>query len=238
MIISQNEDVIRRKWAGKLKDLLFSIQHKHKRFIQQALDHFGIDQKRERQKALDKMERKCDLYVKKKESEYERKCEIEITKLNDQPKRKPTSDFISHNKILRRLLIILQLFARLRDSDQHWWGHCISCWVKIHYKHANWWHYIAATFRSVCCNLFNINMQCPECNRRMSDWDEEVTANYRRNLIEKNWIEVMLSLESMKQQEIVNPVKYGKLHTDFIEEEMEYYKPIVKLMLSKKVAHS
>jgi len=236
MIISQTEGIIRRKRDEKLRTFIASSRYKRKRIVQIKLGVFGVDQERERQRTIEKYERKCEIYIEKKTNDYNKRCENEVKKFNEQPTKKPTSNFIAHNKLLGKLLVLLQYLARLRDSDLYWFGYCISCLRKIHYKDANWWHYISKIFKSVCCDLFNINLQCPECNLKMSQWDQEVTEKYRNNLIKKHWIEVVLSLENKKHQEMVNPAKYWHLTTDFITEEMECQTLVAKQMLSEKLS--
>lgn len=187
---------------------------------------------------IKKYNRKLEAYLAKKQADYDRQCKNDIQSFSIPKKIKKYPK--THNNLLDKLLIVIQKYVRLRDTDQSGYGRCICCKTKIHYSKGNGWHYIPRAYKSVCINLYNINLQCSTCNYLMSTgWDQErteqITTWYRENLIDKHGIEIVTDLEETKEKELSNPAKFWKVSMDMIKEELEYYIPLVKQMEREKL---
>ncbi len=129
------------------------------------------------------------------------------------------------------LLKTIQKYCRLRDSDKRWFGHCISCNKKVHYKKADWGHYISRIHNYTAFNTDNIHLQCKWCNIKMSlstEESKEIRNNYRKNLIKKIWLDKVQILEEGKHKV-----------ADFLcsswkkEKKQEYLEKIKKLKAEK-----
>lgn len=142
---------------------------------------------------IQKLEKKKNAELKKKEEMYKRKMLNEIRELEWKPKRIYKTD-APKIKPLQFALSIAQENARLRDTDADWYGFCIS--------HADdtifarwelaWWHRFSRNFRHICLEKENINAQCHTCNyTTWPKWDtvakEKVNAKYDENLDKKYW---------------------------------------------------
>jgi hypothetical protein len=93
----------------------------------------------------------------------------------------------------------VQKYARLRDSDVYGYWYCISCWNKVHYKKADWWHYISRRFMISAFDPDNIHLQCKTCNKPAHRWWKDWNIlEYRPRLIQKIWIWKVTKLENDK----------------------------------------
>ncbi len=140
-----------------------------------------------------------------------------------------------HNKLLNKLLTVLQLFVRLRDTDEYGRWFCISCGKKIHYKNANGGHYVPRSVRSYCIDLDNIHIQCPDDNKTMSLWSlesKQVKEKYRENLIKKIWLQKVLEMDDIQNQK-----KICHIPSYLIEELLDQYSPLVKKLVKSKQEH-
>ena len=96
----------------------------------------------------------------------------------------------------KKLYELVQKYARLRDSDKHWWWKCISCWKRVRRDKADGGHYISRTNMSTAFDEKNIHLQCKGCNG-MLWWN---LIEYRKNLIKKIGEDEVLKLEKKKHQ--------------------------------------
>lgn len=120
------------------------------------------------------------------------------------------------------LLTEIQLFAKLRDSDVLWYWECITCWKRVFYKKANWWHCISRKNRLTAYLEENINLQCVGCNKYLS-WNY---SEYYIKIDEKYWIWTYDRLSKLKWPLDVS--------VERIKEQITIYKQKNKQLLSTK----
>ena len=118
--------------------------------------------------------------------------------------------------IKNKLYELVQKYARLRDSDKYGWWKCISCWKKVRWDKADWWHYISRSNLSTAFDPMNIHLQCKYCNG-MLHWNY---IEYRKNLIKKIGLEEVERLERLKH-------KTRKRTKQELEEKIDYYSELV-----------
>lgn len=123
----ETEYTIRKKRDRQLYNITISARNRNKFNLQKKLEIFSIDQKDEIQRMEDKYSSILQKYIDKKTIDYRKKCEQEIEKLSDPVQKREKYRSPSHNNLLNKLLILLQTFVRLSDTDDKGRGLCISC---------------------------------------------------------------------------------------------------------------
>lgn len=160
-------------------------------------------------KAQQKYERTLEKYLKDQNRRFEKlKRQIEWKKPLKRLEKK--KDEIKPLK--KKLYELVQKYARLRDSDKHWWGRCISCWKRVRRDKADGGHYISRTNMSTAFDEKNINLQCKGCNW-MLWWN---LIEYRKNLIKKIGEPEVRRLEYLKH-------KTKRRTKKELEEKINYY---------------
>lgn len=122
-------------------------------------------------------------------------------------KKKTKKDELTKESIL----VLLQKYVRMIESNDEWYWECISCWWWLYWIgislrdwkqiRANWWHYMSKQRNATAFDLDNIHFQCSRCNAAMQRWWKQgdiAKENYRKNLIYKIWLEKVLNLEANK----------------------------------------
>lgn len=107
----------------------------------------------------------------------------------------------------------IQKYVRLRDSDNDGYWYCIVTGQRLHWKKANWWHYISASYKKTALNLDNIHFQSPSSNKIMSMWDKKADEHltlYRQNLIKKIWYDKVILLEEEHEEWKYKIYKWNK----------------------------
>ena len=187
-------------------------QQKKDQMIQKRMKQ--LEEKREKflkemkEKAQQKYERTLDKYLKDQNRRFEKlKRQIEwkkpLKKLEKKESLKPLKN---------KLYELVQKYARLRDSDKQWRWKCISCWKKVKWDKADWWHYISRSNMSTAFNENNIHLQCKGCNW-MLHWN---LIEYRKNLIKKIGEPEVRRLEYLKH-------KAKKRTKEELEKKIDYY---------------
>ena len=169
------------------------------------------------EKTLAKVKKRAELTYEKKKREIQGK-----RKLKKHTKKPPTTA-----KLKKDLYCLVQKYSRLRDSDVLWYWKCISCDRSVHYKKADWWHYISRQKMMTAFDPDNINLQCKRDNQAMAwlywlDEAKKVEAQYRENLIKKVWKKKVEWMEAnrnrrrdRKRSEIIDLIaKYKRLNRD------------------------
>lgn len=129
---------------------------------------------------------------------------------------------------------IIQKYVRLRDSDEKWYWNCIVTGQRLHYKKANGWHYISASYKKTALNPDNIHLQSPGSNKAMSMWDKTADYHlrlYRENLIKKIGLDRVLKLEKEHEERKYKVFKWNKWD---LEDIFRHYTLLVKDLESKK----
>lgn len=156
----------------------------------------------EAKKLNEKLDRKFQTYMNKKELEYKRKCANEIRKLEWKPERQYKKK-VTPFKTLEFAMELQQENSKLRDTDRDWNGFCISCWRLCDWHNLHWWHYISRRVKNICVHEYNINAQCRNCNLVTGplgnvDLRDKTQAQYRANLIDKCWMDTVNAIEQKK----------------------------------------
>ncbi len=208
----------------KIQKKIEQAQKKREQMIQKRSQQLQL--KKEKylqeisQKAQEKYERSLDRYIKEQHrllEKFKRKVEWKksLKKLE-----KRTDEM---KPLKKKLFELVQRYARLRDSDKYWRGHCISCWKRVRWDKADWGHYISRTNMSTAFNPYNIHLQCKGCNW-MLWWN---IIEFRKNLIKKIGKTEVLRLEKMKNQ----PKRRTK---EELEIEIAYYENKIQELLEYK----
>ena len=239
-----SEDIIRKQRDTKYFGLTVLAKKKFKADLDKRLLRYDLDDDIWISRETAKSDRKLELYLSKKKKKYNELCEKEIKKAEKEINISAKTKIPRHNKLLEKLLSLMQYYSRLRDTDEYGQGVCISCWAKIHGTRWHGGHYISRMFKSVCIRIENINLQCPECNFATgpgagSDPEKakRVNQNYRINLIKKVWLEMVMDLEYDKSHELTNPRKVSN-NTDFIQEQIVTYTDLCKELRKSKLVRS
>ncbi len=110
-------------------------------------------------------------------------------------------------------------FIRLRDTNKHGYGTCISCDKDIHFEEGDAGHFIPRQHKSTRWNEDNVNLQCKYCNQ----WEGGAQYAYSKSIGEDKAEELSILSKQVK--------KYS-------EEEYEdlyyYYKEKVEELEKKK----
>lgn len=199
-------------------------QKKKDQMIQKRMKQ--LEEKREKflkemkEKAQQKYEKNLEKYLKDQNRRFEKlKRQIEWKKpLKRLEKKKDET-----KSLKKKLYELVQKYARLRDSDQYWWWHCISCWKRVRWDKADGGHYISRANMSTAFNPYNIHLQCKGCNW-MLWWN---IIEFRKNLVKKIGEAEVLKLEKMKNQ-----VKHRT--KEELEIEIAYYENKVQELLDYK----
>ena len=72
---------------------------------------------------------------------------------------------ISISKYLEKTATKMQLYVRLRDTDNLGWWECCTCWKPIKWDEGNGWHRLSRKNKSTILDEQNIHLQCPICNK-------------------------------------------------------------------------
>lgn len=208
--IKKTEDTIKAKRAKKFMDLKNRTEKNNKINIINLKSRFDkfIDYK------IQKINKKKDAYLKKKEEEYKRKMLNEIRELKGNKVVVYKDKKWTRNKKLQFALAIAQENSKLRDTNPDWDGICISCNRLCSWKELAWGHLYSRMFQGICLFKININAQCRNCNfttwPKGSTLEKEITNKvYRINLIKKYSKEQVEEMEERLQQYISNPKKYS-----------------------------
>ena len=139
-------------------------------------------------------EKSMQIWLKRKSSKIVKKA----TKISKNKKPRWIK-YKSTNSLKKSLYSLVQLYARLRDSDIYGYWNCISCGRRVHYTKADWWHYISRRFMISAFDTDNIHLQCKTCNKPKWLWGKNWNIEcYRPKLIEKIWLWKVLKLENDK----------------------------------------
>lgn len=117
---------------------------------------------------------------------------------------------------------LVQLLAKLRDTDRNWCGQSItSPWPILSWNELDWWHFIAKSkSRSVALDYRNVNAQSKRDNAtRWGNWMYEV---YKFAIEEKRWVgtrDDLLRIAQSRQK--TNPVQWVKENIETIEMMLE-----------------
>lgn len=148
-----------------------------------------------KQKSL--IEEKMRRRLRREECKINQRFEKKLRKLQwKKPLKEKNSTGKRITKLKKELFTKIQLLARLEDVDKTWYGHCISCWKRIHRTEGDGWHYISRIHMATAFDLRNIHLQCKNCNG-MLHWN---LIEYRRNLVKKYGEEMVLDLEKRKHE--------------------------------------
>lgn len=154
-------------------------------------------------------EKKLAKYIKQRELTYQKNIrKIKWKKMLKKHKKKPKTVA----QLKKELFVLIQKFARLRDTEQNWFWWCISCSRLLHYTGWDWWHYISRAYMSTAFDENNINLQCKNCNGKLK-WN---VLRYREWLVRKIWLKWVETLE--KKQYETKSWTYSEL-----TEKIEYY---------------
>ena len=162
-------------------------------------------------------------YKKRAERQVENWSKNQIRKAKGSQTIKYATKEKSIAKIKSEYLTTLQKYVRLRDSRSDGYWECISCLATVHWKKANWWHYITRANNATCFDLRWLNLQCVKCNG-FKGWNP---IEYRKNLIKKIWLEEVESLEKMKYEIVA-------LDRDWMIEQTKIYKVKCEILESQK----
>ena len=70
----------------------------------------------------------------------------------------------SRQKEKNKLDRVFSRYIRLRDSDEHGNGRCITCGKSVFYKDADAGHFRSRSFISTRWHPSNVSLQCKGCN--------------------------------------------------------------------------
>lgn len=142
-----------------------------------------------REHEIEKNEKKKNSYIKKMEEKYRRSMMNEIRELEWKPKRTYKTEWPKINP-LEFAMEIAQENARLRDTNEDWYGYCISCNKRCSWWELAWWHRYSRRFTNMCLEEENINAQCHTCNfTTWPRWDtiakQRCNEEYDKNIENK-----------------------------------------------------
>ena len=182
---------IKQKFQKKVYDLPYVLKRKEKRMLETKKKHIQEKLEREKKRKIAQYNRQQAYEIDQVRRKYAE--EWNWPKVKTKPKKKPT---MTTSKFKQKLLTKLQYFSRLRDTDENWIWHCISCWKVWHFRTLQWWHFMSRRFLTTAFDLQNINAQCRHCNAPTSKWWLNWNAEwYKIWLYNKYWKWVWQDLE-------------------------------------------
>ncbi len=204
---------INDEYQKKIEKYQLSVKSRCVRDIENAVSNINYSYEKKLSRWLKKISNRAE--KKKREILWKRKL-------------KKHSKTKTKNKLFQELYKLVQKYARLRDSDVYGYWYCISCWKRVHYKKADWWHYISRKFMISAFDPDNIHLQCKTCNKPAYRWWKDWNIlEYRPRLIQKIWIWKVTKLENDK-----NIIKDWKF--DELESLIKEYKHKNKQLLQNK----
>lgn len=152
----------------------------------------------------------------KKSKQLNLSLEKKIRQIQGKKPLKKHEKQITTSALKKKLFVLVQLYARLRDSNAQGTGCCISCGKRVYYKKADGGHYISRKYMISAFNPDNINLQCKTCNQpSFRGGLDGNLLNYRKWLIKKIGLKKTEELENNKNQikkwtieELQNLIKY------------------------------
>lgn len=218
----------------KTKSMKINEEYKqHKRIEKERLKREKMIEKRRlllKQKRTEAIEKakvhissKYEKQLLKYKKQQETMLEKHKRKIEGKKKLKKHIKTKTTAKLKQELYRLVQLHSRLRDSDVMWYGRCISCWKVVHYKKADWWHYIGRRNMITAFDPNNINLQCKFCNWQLK-WN---ITQYRIWLVAKIWLDKVKKLENSEW-------KIKKWNRWDIEDMIKYYKKENKILEDNK----
>ena len=190
---------ITKKWEFKISEMKKKTDLKYTILLSKKKQRVEANWEWE----VQKLERKKNSEIKKKEEQYIRKMNNEIREFEWKPKREYKSD-APKIKPLQFAMSIAQENAKLRDTDANGkWG-CISCNKMCEWGELAWGHRYSRRFITMCLEPENINAQCHTCN--FTTWprgdvveNERTYAKYDENINKKYWPWTSDNLSKMVQ---------------------------------------
>ena len=118
---------------------------------------------------------------------------------------------------------LVQLYARLRDTDNNGNGRCCSCGKQLTWGEGQGghWHPKTRGYNAACLIRENVNMQCSTCNL------------YRQGDI-ANYTQHMISMWGPDVIEGIRAVSHQTLDKDKVEEQIVVLRGMCKLLAQKK----
>lgn len=78
----------------------------------------------------------------------------------------------------KRIDLVFHRYIRLRDTDKNWWGTCITCDKKLHFKDLQAGHFVPRQHMNTRWDPRNVNTQCARCNQ----WEGGAQYEYSKKL--------------------------------------------------------
>ena len=68
------------------------------------------------------------------------------------------------SKLKTKLDKVFSQFIRIRNTDDHGWGHCVTCSKSLFWKEGDAGHFISRTYLNTRFEPMNVHLQCKGCN--------------------------------------------------------------------------
>ena len=76
-------------------------------------------------------------------------------------------------KLKNKLLELVLIYAKIKKTDDNWWGNCCTCGWYWPWRVMCWWHFIPQVkWLSTKFELDNVNLQCIGCNGKANQWEQ------------------------------------------------------------------
>ncbi len=129
------------------------------------------------------------------------------------------------SRLKRKADAVFSLYVRLRDSNDGYWGACITCDMPLEVKKAQAGHFMSRRFNNTRYEEENVNMQCYRCNVAFNGEQYKyaiaLEKKYGDGTAEK--LAVMSAVSHpFKKEELQQIISDS-------EEQIEYYKKLYKL---------
>ena len=118
---------------------------------------------------------------------------------------------------------IIQLYARLRDTDRSGYGRCCSCGKSLSWSEGQGGHFQSKTraYNRASLNEKNVNLQCGRCNLFLGS----NSAGYSQ---------FMIDTYGREQIEIIKQQSYQTMEPEFIEAQIIEYRTRCRTIASTK----
>lgn len=178
---------ITKRWEKKISDMKIRTDLKYQILLKKKKEKVEANWEWE----IQKLEKKKNTEIKKKEERMRRSLLNEIRIFEWKPKREYKTD-APKIKPLQFAMSLAQENSKLRDTDKDGNGNCISCDKYCERWELAWWHRYSRMFKKICLEKENINAQCHTCNRTTwPRWDSvakiRTNEQYDVNLDKKYW---------------------------------------------------
>lgn len=215
-----------KKAQDKTNRLEYSLKLKKQKLIETSQKKALVD--------IEKINTKINNERKRKLKKIEADKEKNIKNVNREEKGKKKVVYKKKPKWLKyykdKAITVFQLYIRLRDCDNKWYGRMIDTKERRRYNGCQWWHFFPKhNYPQLIFNEDNVHAQTGEWNYRQMD---KIGLFYEKNIIEKIGQERYDKLREIARDDIAKEQARNRKQS-FYEDIYNKYHPITEKLIAQ-----